>query len=95
MVAYRSQSHVEDSFRQIKDRHVLSVSTMRHWTDDHIRVHPFSCVLALQFAHLMTRTAGQAGHKLSARALLKELGTIEETVLLHHDGTKGPRRALL
>lgn len=91
--AYRSQSHVEDSFRQLKDRHVVSFSPMHHWTDDHIRVHTFTCVLALQIAHLMTRTAANAGHKLSTRALLDELGTIEETVLLHHDGAKGRPRA--
>lgn len=41
----------------------------------------------------MTRTAANAGYKLSTRALLDELGTIEETVLLHHDGAKGRPRA--
>lgn len=71
--AYRSQSHVEDSFRQLKNRHVVSFSPMHHWTDDHIRVHTFTCVLALQIAHLMTRTAAKAGYKLSTRALLDEL----------------------
>jgi transposase len=93
VAAYRSQSHVEDSFRQLKDRHVVSFSPMHHWTDDHIRVHAFTCVLALQIAHPMTRTAANAGYKLSTRALLDELGTIEETVLLHHDGAKGRPRA--
>ncbi len=93
VAAYRSQSHVEDSFRQLKDRHVVSFSPMHHWTDDHIRVHTFTCVLALQIAHLMTRTAAKAGHKLSTRALLDKLGSIEETVLLHHDGAKGRPRA--
>ena len=87
--AYRSESHVEDSLRQLKNRHVVSFSPMHHWTDDHIRVHTFTCILALQIAHLMTRAVLKAGHKRSIRALLEELDTIEETVLLHHDGTKG------
>jgi hypothetical protein len=66
---------------------------MHHWTDDHIRVHTFTCVLALQAAHLMTRQAEQAGIKLSTRKILDELGSIQETVLLYHDGTKGRPRA--
>ena len=91
--AYRSQSHVEDAFRQLKDPHLVSFSPMHHWTDDHIRVHTYTCVLALQVAHLMTRQAQQAGIKLSARKLLAELASIEETVLLYHDGSKGRPRA--
>src|SRR5660397_138263 len=82
IAAYRSQSHVEDSFRQLKDPHIVSFSPMHHWTDDHIRVHTFTCVLALQAAHLMTRTAAQSGIKLSTRKILDELSSIEETVLL-------------
>ena len=93
IAAYRSQSHVEDSFRQLKDPHVVSFSPMHHWTDDHIRVHTFTCILALQAAHLMTRQAEQAGIKLSTRKILDELGSIQETVLLYHDGTKGRPRA--
>ena len=93
VAAYRSQSHVEDAFRQLKDPHVVSFSPMHHWTDDHIRVHTFTCVLALQAAHLMTRTAEQAGIELSTRKVLDELGSIEETMLLYHDGAKGRPRA--
>lgn len=93
VAAYRSQSRVEDAFRQLKDRHIVSFSPMHHWTDDHIRVHTFTCVLALQAAHLMSRTAAHAGIKLSTRAVLDELASIEETVLLYHDGAKGRPRA--
>ncbi|WP_035774976.1 hypothetical protein, partial [Arthrobacter sp. H5] len=93
VAAYRSQSHVEDAFRQLKDPHVVSFSPMHHWTEDHIRVHTYTCVLALQVAHLMTRTAAQAGISLSTRKVLDELASIQETVLLYHDGSKGRPRA--
>lgn len=89
----RYQAHVEDSFRQLKDRHLASFSPMHCWRDDHIRVYTFACVLALQISHLMTRTSIKAGYKVSARALLDELGAIEETVLLHHGDSKGRPRA--
>jgi len=90
---HAAQPRVEEAFRQLKDPHFVSFSPMHHWTDDHIRVHTFTCVLALQAAHLMTRTAAQACIKLSTRKVLDELGSIEETVLLYHDGAKSRPRA--
>jgi transposase len=93
VAAYRSQSEIEAGFRQMKDPHVVSFSPMHHWTDSKIRVHVFSCVLALAVAHLMRRHAEQAGLHLSVRELLGELAGIGETVLLHHDGGKGRPRA--
>ena len=56
---------------------------MHHWTEHNIRVHTFTCVLALQLAHLMRREAQRAGQHLSVRALLAELAGIEETVLIY------------
>ena len=91
VAAYRCQSDAEFGFRQLKDPHVVSFSPMRHWTDAKIRVHVFYCVLALAVAHLMRRHATQAGLHMSVRELLDQLAGIEETVLLYHDGGKGPR----
>ncbi len=93
VAAYRSQNEVESGFRQMKDPHVVSFGPMHHFTDSKIRVHVFSCVLALTIAHLMRREADQAGLHLSVRELLATLGGIEETVLLYHDGGKGRPRA--
>ena len=70
VAGYRSQSEAEFGFRQLKDPHVVSFSPMHHWTDHNIRVHAFTCVLALQIAHLMRRHAAQAGLHLSVRELL-------------------------
>ena len=53
VAGYRSQSEAEFSFRQMKDTRVVSFSPMHHWTEHNIRVHTFTCVLALQLAHLM------------------------------------------
>jgi transposase len=93
VAAYRSQSEAEFGFRQLKDPHVVSFSPMHHWTDQKIRVHVFTCVLALAVAHLMRRRAHQAGLALSVRDLLDHLAGIGETVLLYHDGAKGRPRA--
>src|SRR6266852_5036964 len=92
IAGYRSQSEAEVSFRQMKDPHVVSFSPMHHWTEHNIRVHVFTCVLALQIAHLMRRRARQAGLDPSARELLHELAGIGETVLLYR-GDRGRPRA--
>jgi transposase len=55
VAGYRSQSEAEFSFRQMKDNRVVSFSPMHHWTEHNIRIHVFTCVLALQLAHLMRR----------------------------------------
>jgi transposase len=82
VAAYRSQSDAEFSFRQLKDPRVVSFSPMHHWTEHNIRVHTFTCVLALQIAHLMRREAEQVGLHLSVRELLAHLAGIEETVMI-------------
>ena len=91
IAGYRSQSEAEFGFRQLKDPHVVSFSPMHHWTEHNIRVHTFTCVLALQVAHLMRRQAERAGLHLSVRALLGELAGIGETVLIYPSTGGRPR----
>jgi len=91
IAAYRSQSEAEFSFRQLKDPHAVSFSPMYHWTEHNIRVHMFTCVLALQIAHLMRLKARRAGLDLSVRALLGELAGISETILLYQAERGRPR----
>jgi transposase len=92
VAGYRSQSEAESGFRQLKDTHVVSFSPMHHWTEHNIRVHVFTCVLALQVAHLMRLKVRRAGLDLSVRALLGELAGIGETILLYQ-GDRGRPRA--
>ena len=80
---YRSQSEIEFAFRQLKDPHEVSFSPMYHWTDHNIAVHTFTCVLALQLAHLLRLKARRAGHDLPVKALLATLSGIGETVLIY------------
>ena len=83
IAAYRSQSEAEFSFRQMKDPRVVSFSPMFHWTEHNIRVHTFTCVLALQIAHLLRLQAERAGLHISVRELLAQLAGIGETVLIY------------
>jgi transposase len=83
IAGYRSQSEAEFSFRQLKDPRAVSFSPMHHWTDHNIRVHVFTCVLALQLAHLMRYQARTAGLRMSVRELLGQLAAIGEIVLIY------------
>ena len=83
IAGYRSQSEAEFSFRQMKDPRAVSFSPMFHWTEHNIRVHTFTCVLALQTAHLMRLQAQRAGLRMSVRELLHQLAGIGETTLIY------------
>jgi transposase len=91
VASYRSQSEAEFAFRQLKDPHAVSFSPVHHWTEHSIRVHMFTCVLALQIAHLMRRRARNAGLDLSVRALLADLAGIGETVLIYPSAGGRPK----
>jgi len=83
IAGYRSQCEAEFSFRQMKDPRAVSFSPMFHWTEHNIRIHVFTCVLALQIAHLMRLQADRAGLRMSVRELLRQLAGIGETVLIY------------
>jgi transposase len=93
VAGYRSQSEAEFSFRQLKDRHVVSFPPMFSWSEHNIRVHVFTCVLALQIAHLLRLQAERAGLHLSVRELLGQLAGIAETVLIYPTGGRGRPKA--
>jgi hypothetical protein len=65
---------------------------MHHWTEHNIRIHTFTCVLALQLAHLLRLQADRAGLHLSVRELLHQLTGIGETILLYQ-GERGRPKA--
>jgi len=83
VLAYRSQSQVEDAFKQMKHPHFLGWSPMFHWTDSKIRVHAFYCVLALLLTSLLQRELARQGQQLSIPRMLEELGGIRETLVVY------------
>jgi len=55
VAAYHSQFHVEEDFKQMKDTKYLSFRPIRHFTDKHIVVHAFYCVLGLLLASVLNK----------------------------------------
>lgn len=83
VAGYRGQHHVERAFRDLKDPAVVQFSPMFHWTDSKIRVHAFTCVLALTLVGLLHRRVVQAGVDISQSRLLEELKGIQEVTNLY------------
>jgi transposase len=76
--AYRAQYHVEECFKQMKNKDYLSFIPIRHYTDKHISVHSFYCVLALTLASVLNLEFKRMGHKISINQMLKELSSIKQ-----------------
>jgi transposase len=91
LLAYRGQSEVEESFRQLKDDEHMAVRPQYHWTDQKIQVHTFCCLLALLLGRLIERQARQLHYPHSLSALLDLLGTIRLAMVLRPAGKKGGR----
>jgi transposase len=89
--AYRGQHHVENAFRQMKDVHYVSFRPAHHWTDQKLRVHAFTCVLALLLCSLLRRELAGRGIDLSMDRMLETLATIREVQVLLSSGRGRPR----
>jgi transposase len=79
---YRAQHHVEDAFRTMKDPHHIALRPQHHWTDQKMRVHVFTCVIALMLVSLLRRELHHQGIDLSIRRILEQLDDIREMVMV-------------
>jgi transposase len=90
ILAYRSQFHIENVFREIKDREIGSWWPLYHWTDQKIKVHAFYCTIAILLRALAYRRVTKAGVRISMKRLIEELSEIRE-VILFYPRKKGKR----
>lgn len=78
VTAYRSAWLVESSFRQMKDAKHLAVQPMFHWTDEKIRVHIFTCVLAYRLCSLLKKELSDIGISMSIDRMLDDMAKIKK-----------------
>jgi transposase len=86
--AYRAQHHIEDGFRAMKDPHHIALRPQYHWTDQKVKVHVFTCVLALMLLSLLRRDLAHKGIDLSIQRMLELLSSIREVITVF--GPVGP-----
>ena len=83
IVAYRSQFHIENVFKEMKDRDIGSWWPLYHWPDQKINVHSVYCTIAVLLRALAHRRIKQAGIDISMKRLLAELDAIKEVIVLY------------
>lgn len=95
ILGYRAQHHIESAFRDMKNPHFLGWSPMFHWTDSKIRVHAFSCVLALTLTSLLQRELHGHGIDMSLTNMMEHLAAIKEILLIYPKppGVNAPKTA--
>jgi transposase len=75
---YSDKYIVEEQIKNLKDRHVISFTPAWCWTDKMIRVHAFTCVMALLFLRFLCI---KAGGKHSQDTLIEQLKKIKLTLI--------------
>lgn len=78
--AYRAQHLVENAFRTMKDPHYIALRPQHHWSDQNVRVHVFTCVLALMLLCLLRRELDRHGFDLSIQRMIDLLNGIREVI---------------
>ncbi len=75
---YSDRYIVEEQIKNLKDRHVISFTPAWCWTDKMIRVHAFTCVMALLFLRFLCKRAGK---KHSQDTIIEQLKRIKLTLI--------------
>jgi len=82
VAAYRSQYHLENAFKDMKNPHFVAWYPMFHWTDQKIRVHAFYCVIALLLSALVQRKLQAYQMQVTFPSAMRALANIKEIVLI-------------
>jgi transposase len=84
---------VEEAFRQTKDNDLVSLFPIRHWTDDKIRCHILSCIVALCYLRLIEHRLRRAGLDMTAATAMEQMRKLH-SCLCWHAGKGKPLRML-
>jgi transposase len=79
--AYRDKYLIEDKFRKLKNPHIISFTPPYCWTDKSIKVHAFTCVMALLFISLLKKRVYEAGLNLSDEEIIWNLKQMKQVII--------------
>jgi transposase len=94
VATYRSQFHVEECFKQMKNIKYLSFRPIRHFTDRMIIVHAFYCVLAYTLSCLLQLEMNKLGFKFSLNATFNTLREAKQSLNVYTGESKGKPRVV-
>ena len=73
---YSEKNIIEEQFKTLKNPHIISFTPMWCWTDKMIRVHAFTCVMALLFMRVIVKKVKDSGIDLSQEKIFEQLRKI-------------------
>ncbi|MDP2754879.1 MAG: IS1634 family transposase, partial [Nitrospirota bacterium] len=80
--AYHDKYIVEQQIRQLKNKHMISLTPEFCWTDESCRVHAFTCVMALLFLSLLKKKIHETGLKMTNEEIVDSLKGIRKGLVL-------------
>lgn len=80
--AYHDKYIIEQKIRLLKNKHIISFTPDYCWTDDSLRVHSFTCVMALLFVSMLKKEVKESGLNLSDEEIIHNLKQIRQGLLL-------------
>ena len=95
IAAYRAQSKVEYSFRNMKNPNHLALRPQYHWTDQKIHVHFFLCVLGYLLTTCAYSTARKkAGYRKNTNSFLDDLKRIRLAIVARTTSNKSTKTSI-
>jgi len=88
IAAYRGGGAFEASFHYLKSPDFIRWQPVYHWTDDHVRVHAFYCILSLICQSLLHKTIANEGIDMSRKEIMDTLSGIDELVHIYPEKSK-------
>jgi transposase len=82
---YNGKNIIEEQFRSLKDTHVIRFTPMWCWTDKMIKIHAFTCVMALLFLRLINKKIKDSKFELTQNKIIEQLKKIKLTALYMPD----------
>ena len=83
---------VEDQFRLSNDDDLVGVRPVRHWTDSKIRIHLFTCVVAMTYLRILENRLVRAGIQRSVNDVMTDMRRFHSVLSLRKGARKPERR---
>lgn len=84
---------VEDQFRLSNNDDLVSARPVRHWTDSKIRIHLFTCVVAMTYLRILESRLARKGVQRTANDVMPDMQRLH-SVLSLRKGSRKPERRL-
>ena len=83
---------VEDQFRLSNDDDLVSARPVRHWTDSKIRIHLFTCVVAMTYLRILESRLAREGIQRTANDVMADMQRLHSVLSLRKGARKPERR---